>query len=99
MGEKLDVSGMQPLAAAKRHFDGIGTPTAGGVAERRALEKPPRNPLDGRVARGKGRNIPLNFRVTEDFKQRFLMAAQERDITMTQLLEEAFAALEASTQK
>jgi len=91
---KLDVSSV--FGNVKRHFDAdtdnVATPAS---AERTALEKPPLSPHDGRVARGKGKNVPLNFRVTLTFKQRFLTAAQARNMTMTDLLELAFETLEA----
>ena len=92
---KFDVTNV--FGNVKKHFDANeGVSETPASAHRIALEKPPLSPLDGRVARGKGKNVPLNFRVTQAFKQRFLAAAQTRDITMTDLLELAFETFEAA---
>ena len=94
---ELDVSGPQ-LGKVNEHFKASADNKAVGVgdAERKAREKPPLSQTDGRVARGKGKNVPLNFRVTQSMKQRFLDAADRHDITMTQVLDLAMAALEAA---
>ena len=92
---KLNVSNM--LGDLHKHFNSEEAAVETQASDDRlALEKPPLSPHDGRVARGKGKNVPLNFRVTLAFKQRFLAAAQARNITMTDLLETAFEALEAT---
>lgn len=42
------------------------------------------------------RTEPLNFRVTQDFRRRFKVYAAEHDLTLSELLERAFDALEQS---
>lgn len=43
-----------------------------------------------------GRSEPLNFRVTADFRRRFKVYAAEHDLSLSELLEKAFDALERS---
>lgn len=42
------------------------------------------------------RTEPLNFRVTPEFRRRFKVYAAEHDLTLSELLERAFDALEAN---
>ena len=97
MSKGLDIS--TPVVFKKMNAR-WGEPEAAGAAsseeQRRVREKPPLSSHDGRVARGKGKNIPLNFRVTLELKERFLAQAAERGITMTDVLELAMDALEES---
>jgi hypothetical protein len=56
------------------------TPTA-------AAAKPPAAPSDRRTE-------PLNFRVSADFRRRFRVYAASHDMSLSELLEAAFEALE-----
>lgn len=93
MSENLPKS----YAMLKKAFEGDSEAgrQATGEDDRLNREKPPVSPMDGRVLRGKGRNVALNFRVTADFKRRFLAVAARKKMTMVDVLEAALAALEA----
>lgn len=56
---------------------------------------PPRAP-ESDPAAGPSRSEPLNFRVTPAFRRRFKVYAAEHDLTLSELLERAFDALERS---
>ena len=81
-----DVSGSHPFQNAVERLKKTETERADDA--RRSREKV-LSRTDGRVLRGKGKNVTVNYRVTPQFKQDVYDMAQTEHITMTEVLERA----------
>ncbi len=89
----VDVSkgaGSNPFGSVVERMRG-GRKRAGSEAEARRPREKVLSPTDGRVLRGKGKTVPVNYRVTPEFKQDLFDLAKEDGISMTDVLERAVA--------
>ena len=87
----VDVSnGKNPFGNVLERMKG-GDARKGSEADARRPRERVLSPTDGRVLRSKGKTVPVNYRVTPEFKQDVFDLAKEDAITMTEVLERAVA--------
>jgi hypothetical protein len=89
----FDVSAIADLRNRRRVTKGAS------VADRRAAEKPELSPTDGRRLRRTGRDVPVNFKVRPEWKQRLYNLAEAQGVAMVEILERALDAYERETSR
>ena len=90
MSAEFDVSAISTLRKRQRHTGGAT------IEDRRAAEKPPLSVTDGRRLRRTGRDVPVNFKVRPDFKERLYALAVSEGVAMVEILERALEVYERS---
>ncbi|NYZ17981.1 hypothetical protein HL658_36040 [Azospirillum sp. RWY-5-1] len=81
-----------PLSAGLMARKGTASATAG--VPPRAEADAPAAPAPAKATEKSDRTEPLNFRVSPEFRRRFRVYAAANDMSLSELLEKAFDALE-----